>query len=227
MTTDWQFLTFCCVSGHLANILQEAHVPIISDAVCNAPDYYDNQITTTMFCAGYEKGGTDACQVRLGLFWCPMLVFLHPLIFMFANVCLFHVCLLMDCPARSTCDLRETAAVLLWQRTVYLRPVAIVCSEWWAGERAAPWPRNPASTPKCPDFFPGYLQPWGWETPFVLCLFSTEPGKILPLQMCFCSRQQNYHNLPGVHKLARPWNQTRASEQTLQRTWGTFWWQRK
>ncbi|TWW54442.1 Serine protease hepsin [Takifugu flavidus] len=47
---------------HLADVLQEAHVPIISDAVCNAPDYYDNQITTTMFCAGYEKGGIDACQ---------------------------------------------------------------------------------------------------------------------------------------------------------------------
>lgn len=50
-------------SGHLADVLQEANVPIISDNVCNAPDYYDNQITTTMFCAGYEKGGTDACQV--------------------------------------------------------------------------------------------------------------------------------------------------------------------
>ncbi|XP_074510887.1 serine protease hepsin isoform X2 [Sebastes fasciatus] len=48
--------------GIQADILQEAHVPIISDAVCNAPDYYDNQITTSMFCAGYEKGGTDACQ---------------------------------------------------------------------------------------------------------------------------------------------------------------------
>lgn len=48
--------------GNLADVLQEVHVPIISDAVCNAPDYYDNQITTTMFCAGFEKGGTDACQ---------------------------------------------------------------------------------------------------------------------------------------------------------------------
>ncbi|XP_030638324.1 serine protease hepsin [Chanos chanos] len=48
--------------GTLANVLQEASVPVISDAVCNAPDYYDNQITTSMFCAGYEKGGTDACQ---------------------------------------------------------------------------------------------------------------------------------------------------------------------
>ncbi|XP_028326994.1 serine protease hepsin isoform X3 [Gouania willdenowi] len=48
--------------GHLSDVLQEANVPIISDAVCNAPDYYDNQITTSMFCAGFEKGGTDACQ---------------------------------------------------------------------------------------------------------------------------------------------------------------------
>lgn len=54
-----------CLSGHLADVLQEANVPIISDAVCNAPDYYDNQITTSMFCAGYERGGTDACQVCL------------------------------------------------------------------------------------------------------------------------------------------------------------------
>ncbi|CDQ72887.1 unnamed protein product [Oncorhynchus mykiss] len=46
----------------LADVLQEANVPIINDAVCNAPDYYDNQITTSMFCAGFEKGGTDACQ---------------------------------------------------------------------------------------------------------------------------------------------------------------------
>lgn len=53
--------------GHLANVLQEANVPIISDAVCNAPDYYDSQITTSMFCAGYEKGGIDACQVRVCL----------------------------------------------------------------------------------------------------------------------------------------------------------------
>ncbi|KAM8869740.1 serine protease hepsin isoform 2-T2 [Spinachia spinachia] len=48
--------------GIQADILQEANVPIISDAVCNAPDYYDNRITTSMFCAGYEKGGSDACQ---------------------------------------------------------------------------------------------------------------------------------------------------------------------
>jgi len=51
-------------------VLQEANVPIISDTTCNAPDYYDNQITTSMFCAGFEKGGTDACQVS-GVFTHP------------------------------------------------------------------------------------------------------------------------------------------------------------
>ncbi|KAJ3598560.1 hypothetical protein NHX12_002069 [Muraenolepis orangiensis] len=48
--------------GHQADVLQEANVPIISDTTCNAPDYFDNQITTSMFCAGFEKGGTDSCQ---------------------------------------------------------------------------------------------------------------------------------------------------------------------
>ncbi|XP_061772293.1 serine protease hepsin isoform X1 [Nerophis ophidion] len=48
--------------GNPANVLQEVNIPIISDAVCNAPDYYDNQITTSMFCAGYVKGNVDSCQ---------------------------------------------------------------------------------------------------------------------------------------------------------------------
>lgn len=65
-------------------------MPIISDAVCNAPDYYDNQITTTMFCAGHEKGGTDACQVRLCLFWCTILISVSSHVFIFS----FHFCIL-------------------------------------------------------------------------------------------------------------------------------------
>ncbi|XP_044138504.1 serine protease hepsin [Bufo gargarizans] len=48
--------------GQQSDILQEASVPIISSAVCNQPDYYNNQITGKMFCAGYPEGGTDACQ---------------------------------------------------------------------------------------------------------------------------------------------------------------------
>lgn len=67
MPQNYCFELFWHFSGHQADALLEANVPIISDAVCNAPDYYDNQITTSMFCAGYEKGGTDACQVRVCL----------------------------------------------------------------------------------------------------------------------------------------------------------------
>ncbi|XP_077312338.1 LOW QUALITY PROTEIN: serine protease hepsin-like [Lithobates pipiens] len=48
--------------GQQSDILQEASVPIISGTVCNQPDYYDNQITGKMFCAGYTEGGIDACQ---------------------------------------------------------------------------------------------------------------------------------------------------------------------
>ncbi|XP_004417167.1 PREDICTED: serine protease hepsin isoform X1 [Odobenus rosmarus divergens] len=48
--------------GQQAGVLQEARVPIISNEVCNGPDFYANQIKPKMFCAGYPEGGIDACQ---------------------------------------------------------------------------------------------------------------------------------------------------------------------
>ncbi|KAM4825614.1 serine protease hepsin [Thomomys bottae] len=48
--------------GQQARVLQEARVPIISNDVCNGPDFYGNQIKPKMFCAGYPEGGVDACQ---------------------------------------------------------------------------------------------------------------------------------------------------------------------
>lgn len=48
--------------GQQAGVLQEARVPIISNDVCNGPDFYGNQIKPKMFCAGYLEGGIDACQ---------------------------------------------------------------------------------------------------------------------------------------------------------------------
>ncbi|XP_029335586.1 serine protease hepsin isoform X1 [Mus caroli] len=48
--------------GQQAMVLQEARVPIISNEVCNSPDFYGNQIKPKMFCAGYPEGGIDACQ---------------------------------------------------------------------------------------------------------------------------------------------------------------------
>ncbi|XP_053772194.1 serine protease hepsin isoform X3 [Desmodus rotundus] len=50
------------LTGHQAGVLQEARVPIISNDVCNGPDFYGNQIKPKMFCAGYLEGGIDACQ---------------------------------------------------------------------------------------------------------------------------------------------------------------------
>lgn len=54
-------------------------------------------------------------------------------------------------------------------------------------------------------------------------LFFHKTRKDLGVNRCvfvLLCHQQNYHNSPGVHKLARPWNQSWASEQTLQRTEG-------
>ncbi|XP_059497330.1 serine protease hepsin [Stegostoma tigrinum] len=48
--------------GVQSDVLQEAHVPIITNTRCNSPEFYRNQITPSMFCAGYSDGGIDACQ---------------------------------------------------------------------------------------------------------------------------------------------------------------------
>ena len=168
-----------------------------------------------MFCAGFDKGGTDACQVSvlvcLGV-WdsnygpllsdmslCLSALFKAMLVFSAYNlsaiVCPVHIsgCLMCFCvlvylnfcvcftkvdgcyvclwTALILCGFRETAVVLLWQTTACLRPVDIVCWGWWAGEQAVPWQRSPVSTPKCPDFCPGYRRPWGWETAYFLFAF--------------------------------------------------------
>ncbi|MGH0160187.1 UNVERIFIED_CONTAM: hypothetical protein FKN15_074594 [Acipenser sinensis] len=49
-------------SGQPSVILQEASVPVISNSVCNGDEYYGNQISNSMFCAGFADGGIDACQ---------------------------------------------------------------------------------------------------------------------------------------------------------------------
>ncbi|MGH0179320.1 UNVERIFIED_CONTAM: hypothetical protein FKN15_018752, partial [Acipenser sinensis] len=51
-------------SGQPSVILQEASVPVISNSVCNGDEYYGNQISNSMFCAGFADGGIDACQVN-------------------------------------------------------------------------------------------------------------------------------------------------------------------
>jgi secreted trypsin-like serine protease len=46
--------------GDTPGTLQEAQVPITTDAACAAA--YSDFDTTTMVCTGYPQGGTDTCQ---------------------------------------------------------------------------------------------------------------------------------------------------------------------
>ncbi len=46
--------------GNAPNTLQEAQVPITTDAYCASA--YSNFDATTMVCAGYPEGGVDTCQ---------------------------------------------------------------------------------------------------------------------------------------------------------------------
>ena len=46
--------------GDVADILQEAQVPITTDAYCSGA--YDDFDATSMVCAGFPQGGVDTCQ---------------------------------------------------------------------------------------------------------------------------------------------------------------------
>ncbi|MEN9222184.1 MAG: trypsin-like serine protease [Thermostichus sp. BF3_bins_97] len=46
--------------------LQQATVPIVSNAQCNAPQSYDGTILDSMLCAGFPQGGVDSCQADSG-----------------------------------------------------------------------------------------------------------------------------------------------------------------
>ena len=54
-------------SGFLTEYLNNATVPLVSEETCEHSDSYPgwpwgNPISTSMICAGYKSGGTDACQ---------------------------------------------------------------------------------------------------------------------------------------------------------------------
>ncbi|XP_013776767.1 clotting factor B-like isoform X2 [Limulus polyphemus] len=63
--TGWGDLAF---GGRSPEVLQEAHIPIVSNIDCKAAYRNFNAkalphgITEQFICAGYEKGGVDACQ---------------------------------------------------------------------------------------------------------------------------------------------------------------------
>ena len=47
--------------GDLSDILQEVHVPIVSDMECSE-NYGDIVVPDTNICAGIPEGGRDTCQ---------------------------------------------------------------------------------------------------------------------------------------------------------------------
>lgn len=48
--------------GKISDSLQEVAVKLMSEERCKSYEGYANQLTDSMLCAGYEKGGRDACS---------------------------------------------------------------------------------------------------------------------------------------------------------------------
>ncbi|CAM5121574.1 unnamed protein product [Natator depressus] len=68
---DFPHGTHCWISGwgytrpehvHIAEMLKEAIVPLISTKKCNSSCMYSGELTPRMLCAGYLDGKVDACQ---------------------------------------------------------------------------------------------------------------------------------------------------------------------
>lgn len=55
-------IVFLSPDGPRVNRLQEVNVTVLPSQVCN--QFYAGRIRSSMFCAGKDEGGVDACQVR-------------------------------------------------------------------------------------------------------------------------------------------------------------------
>ena len=42
--------------------LMETEAPLVPHSLCSAPDSHGQSLKGTMLCAGYQEGGTDACD---------------------------------------------------------------------------------------------------------------------------------------------------------------------
>ena len=67
---------FCLAERFTKTVLQEVAVPIISNFECRqryqqAGLYQYSDIPDIMLCAGYKKGGKDACQVSFNILHLP------------------------------------------------------------------------------------------------------------------------------------------------------------
>uniref|UniRef100_A0A8C4VCR6 Peptidase S1 domain-containing protein n=1 Tax=Gopherus evgoodei TaxID=1825980 RepID=A0A8C4VCR6_9SAUR len=61
--------------GEGSPILQEAQVDIVPSDICNGFEWYEGMVNNNMFCAGFESGGIDSCQVRLEFLFVDVLYF--------------------------------------------------------------------------------------------------------------------------------------------------------
>ena len=50
------------------SVLKNTIMPVVSNDKCNGSDALKNQITKYMFCAGFQEGKNDACQVSQNMF---------------------------------------------------------------------------------------------------------------------------------------------------------------
>lgn len=55
--------------GHTSDVLRKVVVPVWSKDDCYNSEYGVHKLSENMFCAGYEEGKRDACQVLLRKLW--------------------------------------------------------------------------------------------------------------------------------------------------------------
>lgn len=58
--------------GPIADILQQALLPVVDHSTCSRYDWWGSQVTTKMVCAGGD-GVVAGCNVSLNLMECPKL----------------------------------------------------------------------------------------------------------------------------------------------------------
>ncbi|XP_034280154.1 uncharacterized protein LOC117669652 isoform X2 [Pantherophis guttatus] len=66
--SGWGYTT--PVGGRTSDTLRSVHLPLVSTCKCNSSASYAGYITKNMICAGFGRGGKDACQVEKVLGWC-------------------------------------------------------------------------------------------------------------------------------------------------------------